>query len=226
MKKWTSFAKSLGAYNYNALSDDFGRPDYNISIKDNISPLTDLFLDVFSNVISEKNIILSFPDNILRTVPILSYIYSSNYNKSTLIFTSHHKGFNNKSIKEVHNLNYCMLSSYGHFVNYEHVIGSIRKGLLKADIKFPKSANKRKTKTITQNLNDRLNDNDPKVLLCTEDNLDIINNLSKIHIGAIDDSRNEDRNLIDVGLVIFENVDLYVNSRYTANKFLNWINEY
>ena len=226
MKKWTKFAKSLGAYNYNAVSDDYGRPDYDIVIKDNISPLTDIFLDVFSNVISEKNMIVTFPDNTLRPIPILAYIYSSNYNKSTLIFTSHHKGFDNKSLKDFHNLNYCMLSSYGHFVNYEHVIGSIRKGLLSSNIKFPKSSNKRRTKQIVNDLNNRLNDDEPKILLCTEDNLDIINNLSEIHIGSVDNSKKIHDNLIDVGLVIFENVDLYANSRYTTNKFLKWIREY
>ena len=226
MKKWTNFAKSLGAYNYNSLSSDFGHPDYHISIKDNISPLTDMFLDVFANSIHERNIIITFPDNVLRTIPILAYIYSSNYNKSTLIFTSHHKGFNNKSLKDFHNLNYCMLSSYTHFVNYEHIIGSIRKGSLKSDIKFPKSSNKRRTKKIVQDLNLRLNDDDPKVILCTEDNLDIIDNLSEIQIGTSENSNNDSETLIDVGLVIFENVDVYANSRYTTKKFLKWIKEY
>lgn len=75
MKHWTSFASLLGAYNYYSKSDSVHDPDYEIKIEENISPLTDVFLNLFSNLISKKNLIVTFPDNILRPIPILTYIF-------------------------------------------------------------------------------------------------------------------------------------------------------
>ena len=224
MKKWERYAPGLGAYNYNSTKEDMDKPDYLISVGENISPLSSMFLDFFSNLISQKNLIISFPDNVLRPIPILAHIYSDNFKKTTLIFTSHHRGFDNRNLKEFHNLNYCMLATYGTFIIYNHVIGSIRNDVLKADIKFPKSANKKRIGVIKQNLINRLELDEPKILLFTEDNLNIIDTIAEVQID--NKLTTLDHASIDVGLVIFENVDLYVNSRYTFDRFLKWIHKY
>ena len=227
MKPWYKITTELGAYNYEASKDESHHDDYHISIKDNISPLSELFLDLYSNLINEKNLIVSYPDNVFRLISIMSFIYALNYNKSVIVFTSHHKDgrFNKRSLKDYHNLNYCMLSRYGSYVFYSRLIGFIRNNTLKIDIKFPKSANKRRTKEIKQSeIMVRLENEEPKVLLFTEDELKIIEDISDVLIDS-KSSTLKDTSL-DIGLVIFENVDLYVNSRFTAEKFLKWIKKY
>lgn len=225
MKNWKRFVSKLGAYNYNSTREDKDKPDYKIPLDDNLSPTTNIFLDLFSNLITEKNLILSFPDNVLKPIPILAHIFANNQKKSVLIFTSHHKGFKNRNVKEFHNLNYCMLYHYGgSFVFYTNIIGAIRKGILKTDIKFPKSSGKKQMAIEKQNLIDRLEMNEPKILLFTEDNLDIIEEISEVQIDSKLSTLRDSS--IDLGLVIFENVDLYVNSKYTAERFLKWISNY
>ena len=226
MKSWYDITKNLGAYNYNATSDESLHSDYHITIKDNISPVSGLFLDLYSNLINEKNLIVTFPDNVFRLIPLLSFIYAFNFNKSVLVFTSHHKDrrFNKRSLKDYHNLNYCMLSMWGSYVFYSRLIGFIRKNTLKTDIKFTKSSNKRRTKKISQELIKRLENSEPKVLLFTEDELKIIDDVSEVQIDSKSTTLNDSS--LDLGLVIFENVDLYVNSRFTTKKFLDWIKKY
>lgn len=224
MKHWTSFASLLGAYNYYSKSDSVHDPDYEIKIEENISPLTDVFLNLFSNLISKKNLIVTFPDNILRPIPILTYIFSENFKRSSLVFTSNHKGFNNVSINDFHNQNYCMLARDTRFITYNILIGNLSKNKVQFNIKFPKSSNKRRTKKIVSNLIKVLDLSKPIVLLCTDDDLEIVDSISEIEF----DSKSNvfDENFLDVGLVIFENVDLYINSKYTYENFIKWIKKY
>ena len=64
MNNWYDITPTLGAYNYNSTKEDVRLDDYNIELKDNLSPITNVFLDLFSNTIFKKNLIISSPSNV------------------------------------------------------------------------------------------------------------------------------------------------------------------
>ena len=89
---------------YNPDCKDAMDYNYNTNLSENISPLTKFFLNTFVNTMDQKNVIVTFPDNILRPLPLIAYSYSYLQNKSTLVFTSNTRGLEKKSPREIHNL--------------------------------------------------------------------------------------------------------------------------
>ena len=215
MRKWAELMKDLNVYDPN---NDIG---LGVNIAKNMSPLTEIFLDNFLNICNEKNIIVTIPDVMLRTIPLISYTYSSIFKKSTLVFTSSAKGLDNKSIKDIHNYNYCLLNRTGSYLFYEIMIGYISNQKLESKITLP-LAKRNMRRKIIENLGEVFfYYNDPKVLLFSGKDMDIISRVNELILNSNKSVKKEF--FIDIGYVIFENVDYFINSEYTARKFIEWL---
>lgn len=222
MEKWIEKVHQINTYNpecKNAM--DY---DYNTNLSENISPLSKFFLNTFVNTMDKKNVIITFPDNILRPLPLIAYSYSYLQNKSTMVFTSSTKGLEKKSPREIHNLNYYMLNWAGEYLFYDIPIGYVYKDKIEAKIQMPKPASKFKRKYI-DHLKENFNTKSgPKVLLYADNGTRIIENVNSILLDNKTKFKQEMQ--FDLGCIIFENVDRFVNSKYTSKQFINWIKEY
>ena len=85
METWVKKVHEINTYNPECR--DAMDYYYNTNLSQNISPLTKFFLNTFTNTLDQKNVIVTFPDNILRPLPIM-LIFILFYKKSTLVFTS------------------------------------------------------------------------------------------------------------------------------------------
>ena len=82
MRNW--YQPSQPICTYNPRLQDYP-PDAELSC--NLSPLTNFFLNVFVNAIEKRNVTIAIPDVVLRPIPIVSYLYAKQKNKSVLVFT-------------------------------------------------------------------------------------------------------------------------------------------
>lgn len=222
MEKWIEKVHEINTYNPDSrnIMDYY----YNTNLSENISPLTKFFLNTFVNTIDQKNVIVTFPDNILRPLPLIAYTYSYLQNKSTLVFTSNTRGLEKKSPGEIHNLDYYMLNWDGEYLFYDIPIGYVYKDKLEAKVLMP-LANRRFKKRYIDHLKQNFIETDsPKILLYADNSTRIVDNVNSILL----DNKNKVKKQMrfDLGCIIFENVDRYVNSKYTSKQFVNWIKEY
>jgi len=222
MEKWIKQVHEINTYNPDSRNTmDY---NYNTNLSENISPLTKFFLDTFVNTIDQKNVIVTFPDNMLRPLPLIAYTYSFLQNKSTLVFTSNTRGLEKKSPREIHNLDYYMLNKEGDYLFYDIPIGYVYKDKFEAKVQMP-LANRRFKKRHIDHLKQNFIDTDgPKIILYADDSTKIIDKVNSI---LLDNKTKFKKQMqFDLGCIIFENVDRYVNSKYTSKQFVNWIKEY
>jgi len=197
-----------------------GIPD-NVTLSKRLSPLTNFFLNVFSNTLDRKNLIFAIPDTVLRPIPIISYLYSSTEHKSVIVFTQK-SGTHIKDNPAIdHNRNYHLLNS-GDYLFSKIPIGFMTDDSVNAKVYLPRAIRKFKQQYILHQKDNFLKGDGPKILLyCDENNSCISNVIEKI---TLDDGKLENLNVdIDIGLVIFENVDRFVHSSYSSRIFLKWI---
>lgn len=217
MEQWYEKIPQIATYNPNV-----NKFTSNIILSGKLSPLTNLFLNVFSNSIGTKNIIFAFPDVILRPIPIMSYIYASIRGKSVIVFTQ--KG-NRASQATIHNKNYHLLNYVcqgGEYLFRKIPIGFMKDDSTEARVYLPRAKRKDKKEYIIDQKKNFLEGDCPKILLCyDEDNTRIISILKKI---TFDEGTFDNLNVnFEVGLLIFENVDRFVYSSYSLDVFLKWI---
>ncbi|MGC9517489.1 MAG: hypothetical protein ACP5C3_07320 [Methanomicrobiales archaeon] len=222
MEKWTEKTHQINTYNPECKDPmDYY---YNVDLSENMSILTNFFLNTAVNVMDKKNLIVTFPDNILRPLPLLAYIYSFLENKSSLVFTSNTKGLEKKTPREIHNLNYYMLNWDGEYLFYDIPIGYLFRDKVEAKIQMP-FANRSFRKKYVERLKQRFTSSTgPKIFLYGDNNIKIIESVSNIFLD--NKTKFKQKLEMDLGCIIFENVDRYVNSKYTSEKFIHWINEY
>ena len=78
----------------------------------NLSPLTKISLDFFANVISQKNVIVNFPDFKIRPASLFSYVFSEKFDKSIYIMADERgESLNSKSNLSL-NKNHYLLCDY------------------------------------------------------------------------------------------------------------------
>ena len=196
-------------------------PD-NIKLSGNLSPLTNFFLNVFINSIDEKNLIIGIPTNILRPIPIISYLYANLKNKSVIIFTQKGEMGVTRNPVNFHNRNYHLLNENGRYVFNKIPMGIMSNDSINAKIYVPRAKRSYKKKYIEQQKNNFLNKKGPKVLLYHDENNNRIPSVIKKI--TLDEETVDDLDIqIDLGLAIFENVDRFVHSQYYSKLFLNWI---
>lgn len=224
MKQWYNQIHPI--YTYNPKSRGFDEFYDNIKLSGNLSPLTDCFLNTFIKTLNKKNLIINVPEIILKPIPLVSYIYSHLENKSTLVFTQ--KGRHTLiDPKKIHSQNYYLLNWDGDSSDY--LFRDIPVGLLSSDgfedpeVFLPKVKNRQdKKEFIDQQEENYFKGDKPKILLYYDENeTKIAQTLENI---VSNNSGRKKQVNIEIGCVIFENVDRFVRSKIMAESFLNWIN--
>lgn len=197
-----------------------GVPD-NVTLSKRLSPLTNLLLNVFSNTLDRKNLIFAIPDTVLRPIPIISYLYSSTEHKSVIVFTQK-SGTHIKDNPAIdHNRNYHLLNR-GDYLFSKIPIGFMTDDSVNAKVYLPRAIRRVKQQYIQCQKDNFLKSDGPKILLhCDENNSRISNVIEKI---TLDEGKLDNLNVdIEIGLVIFENIDRFVYSPYSLRIFLEWI---
>ena len=101
----------------NARTINLTKSDINDSKKDYLdtplSPITTFMLNSWVYCLkNKKNLIVNFPGNTLKPIPLLAYLSSRITQKSTLVFSSGNINLRDDLIAR-HNRNYYLLSWYG-----------------------------------------------------------------------------------------------------------------
>lgn len=206
LREW--YGSSTSICTYNPRLQDYP-PDAELSY--NLSPLTNFFLNVFVSAIEERNLIIALPDVVLRPIPIVSYLYAKQKNKSVLVFTI---------ARDLHYKNYCLLYQQpGGYFSFFVPMGFISEEGIEAKVYLPRASREYRRGYIQHLRENFLESPEPKILLSQEDRIDDI--IKKL---VIDEETFDNVEVgIDIGLIIFENVDRLVHSQYSTELFLKWI---
>ena len=193
----------------------------NVTLSKRLSPLTNLFLNVFSNTMDRKNLIFAIPDTVLRPIPIISYLYASTEHKSVIVFTQKTSTPIGDNLAIAHNRNYHLLNS-GDYLFGKIPIGFMVDSSAEAKVYLPRAIRRVKQQYIQRQKDNFLKSDAPKILLHSDENNSRISNvIEKI---TLDESKLDNLSVdIEIGLVIFENVDRFVYSSYSSQIFLKWI---
>jgi len=207
MISWHEAFPSLYAYN-----DDPKAYPPNVKLSGRLSPLTNFFINVFLNSFESKNLIIAIPSTILRPLPLLSFLYAFLKNKSAIVIT--HKNIN------THYKNYHLLNDGTNYLFEKIPLGVIHGEGVEARIYLPRADRSIKRRYIQQLKENFFATSKPKILLYPEDRR-ISEAIEKI---VTDDGRFENLKVkISLGLIIFENIDRFVYSNYSAKVFLEWL---
>lgn len=218
--KWHEKIHEILAYNPDCNEMDYY---YNNKLSNALSPVTNFFLNTFINTLNDKNLIVFMPDFMLRPIPLLSYFYSFLNEKSTLIFSQ--KGARvNESPIDLHIRNYYMLNWKGEYLFYDIPIGIMTNKLIKAEFFFPKIHNRFLNQKYSLRQENNFADNNKSKILLYYDNKGnkIFKNIKNLIINKKKIKSNLE---LDLGCIIFENLDRFIFSDYTANVFLKWLRE-
>ncbi len=219
MEQWHDKIHEILTYNPNS-RDPMDYYDNN-RLSNQLSPCTNFFLNTFINIINKKNLIVFASDSILRPVPLLSYFYSFLSGKSTLVFTQKGQRIDVSPI-DLHLRNYYMLNWEGEYLFYDIPIGIMNNNEIKAGIYLPRVENReRKKSLVLRQEKNFLESEKPKILLYHDKKGSRI--LSNIQNLIIDKRKFNEKIRLDFGCIIFENLDRFVYSDYTAKVFLKWL---
>lgn len=201
------------------------RCDFEGNYEISLSPVTTALLNTWTFLLkSDKNLILNFQSNMLRPIPLLAYIFSKSHQKSTLIFTSGKANLKDHILR-LHNQHYHLLAYPERgFVYREIPLGIVKNKsvicdphLLNADPVF-----KRENRELIKNM--FFNSKRAKILLNGPENFTQVDRiLNKLFI-----DENEYSNLnmdVDIGCIIFENADRFINTESKAKTFVEWLKD-
>lgn len=229
LKNWEKVIHSkMGAYypvkgNYDIL--EFSRY---------LSPLTDFSLDIFANVIYEKNVIINFPDFKLGPASLFSYIFTEKFGKSVYILADERGDSLNSRTKSSLNKNHYLLSDYESFVFRKFPVFYLRRVnkdneayqnnsidyKLTLERYLPRSDNSfKKTYTEKNIVTDPFF---PKLILDTDSNLFNIKEKLNIVLKNNDYINSEKH---PIGLIIIENADRFFRSYGRLENFISWFKE-
>lgn len=207
LREWYGSSTSICTYNPRQKVS----PE-NVELSGNLSPLTNFFLNVFVNAIEERNLIIAIPDVVLRPIPIISYLYAKQKNKSVVVFTI---------ARDFHYKNYHLLNQPGFgYLSFFFPQGFMTEEGIEAKVYLPRATQDYRRRHIQHQKENFLESPEPKILLSQEERMvdDIIKKL------VIDEETFDNVEVgIDTGLIIFENVDRLVHSQYSTELFLKWI---
>ena len=206
MRNWYQSSQPIGTYN-----PLLREHPQDAVLSGNLSPLTNFFLKVFVNAIEERNIIVTIPDVILRPIPIVSFLYANLTNKSSIVFGG-------ENTRDLHYKNYHLLN-HGDYLFYYIPLGFISDEGVEAKVYLPRATQDFKRRYIQHQKENFLESRKPKILLSLADRRidDIIERL------VTDEGTFDSPIRIDIGLIIFENVDRLVHSQYSTELFLKWL---
>lgn len=217
MERWDSKYPNIGYY-------EKARSRGDVKLSKNLSPVTNFFCNVFYNTINSKNLVFAIPNNILRPIPILSYIFAKENDKSVLVLTQK-KAKTKENPVDFHKKAYYLLNCVGGKYCFTTIpIGTIKRNEVNAGVWIPRAKRRRKYKEKFKKTQKKnfLNKECPRILLYYDENDTRISNfIEKIEF---DQEVVDDINVkIEIGLIIFENVDRFIYSKTTFEKFLEWI---
>lgn len=210
MREWYKLSQPICTYNPRQKVS----PE-NVELSGNLSPLTNFFLTVFVNAIEKRNLIIAIPDVVLRPIPIVSYLYANLKNKSVIIF-----GGENTS--DFHYKNYHLLNPgehFGGYLSYSVPLGFIFEEGIEAKVYLPRARREFRQGYIQHLRENFLESHKPKILVSKGDRR-IDNIIERL---VTDEGTFDNPIRIDIGLIIFENIDMFVYSQYSTELFLKWL---
>lgn len=222
IEQW--FCEFPHIYTYNPITDT-SEDNVRLSCKNRMSPLTNLFLNVFLNNLESKNIIVTIPDNILRPIPLISYLFSKSIKKCVLIFTQKGGEYSSENILEAHRKNYYLLNCgeecHGDYLFSDIPLGIISKDNVDSKAYIPRANREKRRHCIKFQEENFLKSGKPIIFLdYDEKSSKIAETIKKL---ITDDKSIDVNSEIDLGLVIFENVDRFINSKFSSKTFYKWI---
>ena len=188
-----------------------------------LSPITTFVLNIWANCINKnQNLILNFPNNMVKTIPLIGYMYSYLTSKSTLIFTSGKINFK-EEVMGKHNRHYQLLCWAGSDYLYTDIpIGVIKENSLYHHLHLPHATNNYKREHRSKIEDDFRSSNKRILLNDAENSTRIIKTVNNIFIDNEEVSNYKSD--LNIGCIIFENADRYFNSESKAESFINWLN--
>ena len=194
-----------------------------------LSPITNFLLNIWSYSIKDKkNLIVTFPSNSLNTIPILSYLYTCIKRKSVLVFSSgsiNERSYYNKDhLIKKHNQNYQLLTSSGYDYLFKNTpICTIKDDKLDIEVHLPRAQPSERENLIKSLKQTILSSKGPKIILSnSRDRIKIDKTVNGISTGNEEINQNLD---LDLGCIIFENAERFINSQDSAEIFIKWLKD-
>lgn len=230
LKKWNKVIRSdMGAY--------YPEKDNETILKfpKELSPLTNFSLDIFSNIISQKNMIINFPDFKLYPASLFAYIFADKFDQSVYILADERGDSLNSRSKFSLNKNHYLLCNYRemlfHFmpVFYLKKLKENEKDYQNNSIEYklslekylPRAIPSFKKKYTEKNVLD--NKFHPKFIIDTDNKLYSIKEKLGYVLKTNDKYLNPEEH--PIGLIIIENADRFFHSFGRLENFVSWFKE-
>lgn len=176
---------------------------------------------------NNQNLIVAYPEPILRPIPIIANYLARQIDGAVLVFTPPiNRGDYLRSNIDVHIKNYYRLSMENNWLfSYEVVPTGILKQNRSSDYKLNVKADLRRAsinrrEQVRNRLESDFEENNKKVIFSNENSLDWTDTFTQIVNGK--NKTNKKFNL-HIKAVIIENIDRYINSKASLNRFIDWI---
>lgn len=203
-----------------------------LELSKDLSPLTNLSLDFFANVIYQKNVIINFPEFKLCPASIFSYIFAEKFKKSVYILDYEMGDSLNSRSKFSLNKNHYLLCDYNDYIFYRLPIFYLKRITknnedyqnncidykLTLEKYLPRAKNKFKRGYTEKSV---IEDTYfPKVILDTDNSLFNIKEKLNVVLKTNDKYLNSKEH--PVGLIIIENADRFFRSFGRLENFISW----
>lgn len=209
-------------FTYNPKGRSYEEFHDNVELTNKLSHMTNCLLNSCVNLIDKKNVIIASPDIILRPIPLIAYFYSFLNKKTTLVFTQNN-GHVDENPLEIHKRNYYLLNNEYYIFN-EVPLGIVSNKKIESKLYLPRVSDRDLKRRYIQQQEINFSDNEkPKILLYHDNKSSkVIESINNVVL----DSGNLDKSIkMELGCIIFENMDRFVYSDYTYRYFLKWIKE-
>lgn len=229
LKKWDKVigTKMEGCF----LEDDH---DDSLDFPKELSFLTNFSLDVFSNIIRQKNMIINFPDFKLHPASLFAYIFSADKSEKSVYILADEKGdsLDSKSKFSLNKNHYLLRAKFGNMLytwfpvfylkklkkNEENIQNNSVDYKLSLKRYLPRSKLSEKKKyTEDYALNDEYH---PKFIIDTDSKLFSIEKKLEVILKTNDQYLNPENH--PIGLIIMENADRFFDSFGKLENFISW----
>lgn len=193
---------------------------------DTLSPLTNFSLSILKELVN-YNVIITTPTGWLRPISLLAYIVACETNRSVLVF-SKSSSRSEESPFTHHCEAYQSLMNNGEYILFQIPMASLKDEALFVDLKkiFPYASHKHSyaTRLREQFLARYFNSERAKVIFLPFDSDSKIQRAFQSHIIESEETQELNQLLkLDIGTIIFENMDYFIYSNGKMNTFLTWI---
>ena len=230
LENWEKTIHSkMGAYFPDKNNDNI------LELSRDLSPITNFSLDFFANIISEKNLIVNFPDFKLGPISLFSYIFAEKFDKSVYILADEKGDSLNSRSKVSLNKNHYLLCDYNNYIFHKFPVFYLKKiGKDSEDYQnnsidykltlekyLPRANNKFKRGYTEKNV--LKNTYFPKLIIDTDNSLFNIKEKLTVVLKNNDEYLNSKEH--PIGLIIIENADRFFRSFGRLENFISWFKE-